>query len=335
MPFRDEIRLTVRAGDGGDGCVSFRREKYVPKGGPDGGDGGRGGDVVIVADPQLSSLEHLEARRLLAAENGRPGEGGRRHGRNGADLVVRVPVGTVVRDAERGHVLRDLSRPGARLVVVRGGEGGRGNVHFATAERRTPRRAERGRKGEERRIHLELKTIADVGLLGFPNAGKSTLLGLLTGARPRVGAYPFTTLAPNLGEMVVDYEAYRIADVPGIVEGASRGRGLGIRFLRHVERTDVLLHVVDLSQPDPAAAYRVVREEIEAHGGGLVEKPEIVTATKLDLVEDVEERLAALRALGLSPIAVSAVTGEGVDRLRRSLVEAVEGRRREAGKGLR
>jgi len=330
VSFVDELRINVRAGDGGNGCVSFRREKYVPKGGPDGGDGGDGGDVIIRADGKILSLESLGSKRRFKAQNGQPGTGSKCHGRNGRDLTILVPAGTLVRDGERGHVLKDLDEDGSSIVVATGGKGGRGNPHFASAAFRTPRRAEPGRPGEQRSLTLELKLIADVGLLGYPNAGKSTLLGAISNASPEVGAYPFTTLTPNLGILEVDWEPYVIADVPGIIEGAHRGRGLGQRFLRHVERTRVLLHLIDASAAggrEPEVAYRSVRDEIEAYAAELRTKPEIVALTKMDEVDDREAVEQAARRFTANPHFVSAVTGEGLADLAAALVDAVNSAR--------
>jgi len=322
--FRDEIRIVVRAGSGGAGRVSFRREKYVPRGGPDGGDGGDGGDVVIEAVAKLMSLESLAARRTYVAQDGGAGGGAKQHGRNGRDLVLQVPAGTLVKDGERGHLLKDLDRVGARVIMAKGGQGGRGNTHFSTATDRAPRTAEPGQPGESRSLHLVLKLIADVGLVGFPNAGKSTLLQALSSARPRIAAYPFTTLTPNLGIIEFDFEPYVIADVPGLIEGAHEGKGLGVQFLRHVERTRVLLHLVDAAgEVSPLLAYRAVRGEISAFGGELAEKPEIVVLTKLDLLEDREARLSELRAELPGALAVSSVDREGLDGLIEALVREV------------
>ncbi len=331
MPFRDEVRIRVRAGDGGAGRVSFRREKYVPKGGPDGGDGGDGGSVVIEVDPNLGSLEGIDPRRAHRAEDGRPGGGAKCHGRNGEDLVLRVPAGTLVRDGERGHVLKDLDRAGATVVIAKGGKGGKGNARFATSTDRTPTKATPGTPGEERSLHLELKIIADVGLLGFPNAGKSTLLHALSGANPQVGAYPFTTLTPNLGILEHEWEPYVIADVPGLIEGAHRGKGLGDRFLKHVERTRVLLHLVDAADGSAGVAerYRAVRDEVAAYSDELARKPEIVVLTKLDLVEDRPALEAELEEAGVRGVLVSAETRDGVDALIDALVAAVRAARGE------
>ncbi len=318
----------MKAGDGGNGRVSFRREKYIPKGGPDGGDGGKGGDVVIRADAKLLSLESLGATRTFRAKDGKGGGQSKCSGKDGADLVLTVPCGTLVKDAERGHVLKDLARAGDEVVIARGGKGGRGNARFSSATERTPRRAEPGEDGESRAVALELKLIADAGLVGFPNAGKSTVLAALSHARPKIAAYPFTTLSPNLGIVEADYERYIVADVPGLIEGASKGRGLGARFLRHVDRTRVLLHLVEASgHLTPLAAYRAVRHEIEQFGGELASKPEIVVLTKIDLAEDRRAAEKELRAAGVKPMVVSAVTGEGIPELLEALVRSMQSAR--------
>ena len=324
--FIDEAVITVRSGAGGDGSKSFRREKYVPFGGPDGGDGGRGGDVVLVADRNLATLVDQRLRREVRAENGAPGAGANKTGRSAADLVIRVPVGTIVRDAAddpEAPPLADLASDGQRCVVAQGGRGGRGNMRFATATRQTPDFFEPGRPGEERRLHLSLKLLADVGLVGFPNAGKSTLLRRISAARPRVAAYPFTTLVPHLGVAEVGERRFVVADVPGLVEGASEGAGLGDRFLRHVERTRVLIHLVDvgnalLEGSDPIELYEKIRAELTAYAAELAQRRELVVLNKVDLVAD-RERLAkieaALRARGREVFRVSGATGEGVPEL--------------------
>ncbi len=326
--FRDEVVLKIKAGNGGRGCVSFRREKFVPKGGPDGGDGGAGGDVILEADENHNTLYHLIHRPRFAAPNGAPGSGKKCAGRDGHDLVVRVPVGTLARDLDRDVLLKDLGRHGQRLVICRGGKGGRGNSHFATATRQAPRHAETGTPGEERRVRLELKMIADVGLVGLPNAGKSTLLSRLSAARPRIAEYPFTTLVPSLGIVRVgEFGTFVMADLPGIIEGAHRGRGLGDKFLRHIERTRVILHLVDVSplalQP-PLEAYRVIREELRSYSPALAAKPEIVAATKGDLPGAAENAEALRKEVPCLPI--SAATGKGLPGLVRELFRALSRR---------
>jgi len=334
--FIDAARITVRAGRGGNGCVSFRREKYVPRGGPNGGDGGRGGSVIFRVDEGYNTLLHVHHRRTVRAERGCHGEGSDKIGASGRNEIVPVPPGTVVRDAETGEVLADLVDPGEEFVAARGGRGGRGNARFATSTNRAPRRAEEGKPGEERELELELKLLADVGLVGLPNAGKSTLLSRVSAARPKVASYPFTTLEPHLGVMKVPGDAFRtvvLADIPGLIEGAHAGAGLGIQFLRHVERCGVLAHLVDLADP-VAIADRVaaIRNELAAYDPPLDNRPWVLVGTKLDAVTG-EERAAAMKALqesaercGVPWLAISAVTGEGLDRLAYRLAELVSSR---------
>lgn len=321
--FRDEAVLQCTAGKGGQGCSSFRREKYVNMGGPDGGDGGDGGSVVLVAETQESSLYRLARHVEARAEDGRPGEPSHRTGRRGNDEVLTVPVGTVVRDAEHGNLLADLATDGARVTVAAGGKGGRGNSRFATAVNQAPRHFERGMPGERRKLKLELKLVAEVGLIGLPNAGKSTMLSVLTAARPKVGAYPFTTLDPALGILSGGRNGRDVvlADIPGLIEGAADGKGLGHRFLRHVERTRMLLHLVDCSSEaaDPVADWRTIREEIEAYSAELAARPTVLLATKVedDAARAQAEALFAAAGAGLQ---VSAATGDGLDALVRLLL---------------
>ncbi len=331
--FIDEAKILVVAGCGGDGCVGFRREKYVPRGGPDGGDGGRGGDVVLVANRNLATLLEPRLRPELRAESGAPGSGNRRHGRRGEDLEVRVPIGTLVFDAEAppgAPPLADLVHHGQRHVAARGGRGGRGNACFATPTRQTPDFAEPGRPGQSRRLRLSLKLLADVGLVGLPNAGKSTLLRRLSAARPRVAAYPFTTLVPHLGVAQAGERRFVVADVPGLIEGASRGVGLGDRFLRHVERTRVLVHVLDVAdatEPDPLARYETVRRELAAYDPSLPKRTEIVALNKVDLLPDRDWLAALERELagrGRTCLRVSAATGEGVAELVAAMARALD-----------
>ncbi|MDR7556576.1 MAG: GTPase ObgE [Armatimonadota bacterium] len=330
----DQARIYVKGGDGGRGCVAFRREKFVPKGGPDGGDGGAGGDVVAVADEGLTTLVDFKYRQHLRAGDGGHGEGGRRTGRRGADLVVRVPVGTIVRDARTGEVLADLVAHGQRAVLARGGRGGRGNARFATPTRRAPRIAEPGEPGEERWVELELRLLADVGLVGLPNAGKSTLLRRISAARPAVGDYPFTTLQPVLGVVELsDGRRFVAADLPGLIEGAHAGAGLGIQFLRHVARTRVLIYVVDLAAPeDPLDALATVRRELAQYDPGLAQRPAIVALNKVDLPQArarADDAVAALAARGVHGLPVSGATGEGVPALVEAAAALLDAARRE------
>ncbi len=316
----DVAKIHVIAGAGGPGCVSFRREKYVPKGGPDGGDGGRGGSVMLCVDPHVRTLLDCREQPRYRADPGRPGSGNNRSGKDGADLTVRVPRGTLVKDAESGAVLADLVNVGEAYVAARGGRGGRGNSHFATPTHQTPRRADPGETGQERRLDLELKLIADVGLVGLPNAGKSTLLARITRARPKIAAYPFTTLEPNLGIVVLDEERqFVVADIPGLIEGAHVGRGLGIQFLRHLERTRVLAFLVDVTSEHAAADLALLKREMALHSGAFAAKPALVVLTKADLVGP-DERSAVLRGAGIPQARlISAQSGEGV----RELVETL------------
>jgi GTP-binding protein len=326
--FLDEAVITVRSGAGGDGCVSFRREKYIPRGGPDGGDGGRGGSVFLQGRSDLTTLIDISRRAVHRAEDGKPGGGNNRAGRNARDLVIGVPVGTVVREIlpdippREGPVLGDLLVEGQRLRVARGGKGGRGNKAFATATHQVPREREEGTPGEERKLYLELKLIADVGLTGLPNAGKSTLLSRLSRATPKIADYPFTTLNPHLGIVELgDHERLVFADIPGLIEGAHRGAGLGIDFLRHVERTSILVHLVSCesgSAERMAADYRTVEAELASHSESLAAKPRLVAASKLDLLlpEEGEALVMALsREIGAEVLPLSAVTGRGVPEL--------------------
>jgi GTP-binding protein len=318
----DRARIHVESGKGGNGCVSFRREKYVPFGGPDGGEGGRGGHVYIVVDRHLNTLINFKHQQHFRAENGRPGEGGRRHGRNGADLDVLVPPGTVVRGVEEeAGIEADLTALGQRLLVARGGRGGRGNAAFTSPTRQTPRMAEVGEPGEERWLELELKLIADVGLVGYPNAGKSTLLSAVSAARPKIAAYPFTTLSPNLGVVTVGDLSFVLADIPGLIEGASEGAGLGLEFLRHVERTRLLIHVLDgagVDGRDPLDDFHATNQELAGYSSALAVRHQLVAVNKMDL-PDARERWERLcQELPSSPedtFAISAATGEGVQAL--------------------
>jgi len=298
--FVDEAQIHVKAGDGGNGCVSFRREKYIPKGGPDGGDGGYGGSVKFVADPQVNTLMDFASKHHWKAERGRDGMGSKMAGVGGEDLIITVPVGTLIFDQERGLLLADLNTPGKMVNIARGGRGGWGNWHYRSATNQTPRYAQPGTMGQERKLKLELKLIADIGLVGMPNAGKSTLLSSISAAKPKIGAYPFTTLQPQLG--ITELAGHRrmvVADIPGLIEGASGGAGLGHDFLRHIERTKIIVHLVDLFPPDgsdPADNYRVIRKELENFSPKLAEKQEVIAANKMDLEIDGQTAFEALKA---------------------------------------
>jgi GTP-binding protein len=325
--FIDEVRIRVKAGDGGNGCLAFRREKYVPRGGPSGGDGGRGGDVVFVASGHHNTLLHFRFNPEHEAERGRHGEGSNRSGREGASKDVPVPVGTIVYDDETGEVLHDFTHPGERFVIARGGKGGRGNQHFATSTHQAPTEHEPGRPGEEKKLRLELKLLADVGLVGFPNAGKSTLISRISAARPKIADYPFTTLEPNLGVVSAGDETFVVADIPGLIAGAHLGHGLGVQFLRHIERTRLLVHLVDVSEAtgrDPVDDFRVVMQELEGFSPDLVRKPMFVVASKVDVAQD-KARIESVKALAtekhLPFHAISSVTGQGIEDLKYNMAQ--------------
>jgi GTP-binding protein len=323
MKFLDEAKVYVRSGSGGNGCVSFRREKFIEFGGPNGGDGGRGGDVVVEAVDGLNTLIDYRYQQHFKAENGRPGMGKDRHGRNGADVVLKVPTGTQVYDEDGETLLADLTHVGQRAVLARGGNGGFGNAHFKTSTNRAPRHANPGQPGEELTIRLRLKLIADAGIVGLPNAGKSTFLAATTAAKPKIADYPFTTLHPQLGVVEIDGSEFVLADIPGLIEGAHEGAGLGDRFLRHVERCLVLLHLVDGTGAHAGKAYETVRGELAAYGHGLAEKPEIVALSKADALAPAEARQQCrrlARAAGKTPLIVSAATGTGVKEVLRALL---------------
>jgi GTP-binding protein len=327
--FIDEVRIKVSAGNGGNGCLAFRREKFVPRGGPSGGDGGRGGDVFMVASNHHNTLLHFRFNPEHKAERGRHGEGSNRSGREGHSIDLPVPVGTLVYDDATGDLLHDFTVAGERFVIARGGRGGRGNQHFATPTHQAPTEHEPGRPGEEKRLRLELKLLADAGLVGFPNAGKSTLISRISAAHPKIADYPFTTLEPNLGVVSVDDRTFVVADIPGLIEGAHLGAGLGIQFLRHVERTRLLIHLVDVSESsgrDPVHDFHVIMEELASFDPKLVEKPMIVLATKIDVAQDAE-RVESLRELasakGLPFHEISSVTGQGIEPLKFAMAEAI------------
>jgi len=338
--FVDEAKIAVKAGDGGNGCIAFRREKYVPRGGPSGGDGGRGGSVYLEANINDNTLLRYRYNREFKADRGRHGEGSNCTGVSGDDMILKVPVGTLVYDETSEELLADLKKPGQKVLVAQGGRGGRGNQHFAKPWHQAPREREEGEAGEERRLRLELKLLADVGLVGFPNAGKSTLISVISAARPKIANYPFTTLEPNLGVVNADGgtgghgtelgRTFVVADLPGLIEGASEGAGLGIRFLRHVERTRLLAHLIDTgdtAEMEPVKAFEIIEGELAAFSEDLVAKPTIVVATKLDATTDrtkLEELKIFCGEKGLEFHAISAASGEGVKDLVRSMADALE-----------
>jgi GTPase len=327
MKFLDEAKVYIRSGDGGNGCVSFRREKFIEFGGPNGGDGGKGGDVVALAVEGLNTLIDYRYQQHHTAKNGRGGMGKDRHGANGADIVVKVPVGTQIYEEDGETLLADLTEVGQRAVLAKGGNGGFGNAHFKTSTNRAPRHANPGQPGEEHTIRLRLKLIADAGIVGLPNAGKSTFLAAVSAARPKIADYPFTTLHPQLGVAAIDEREFVLADIPGLIEGAHEGSGLGDRFLGHVERCRVLLHLVDGTGEHAGKAYKTVRAELEAYGGGLAEKAEVVALNKADALtpEVLKEQVARLkRAAKKTPMVISAATGHGVPEALRALLKAVD-----------
>ena len=332
MAFIDEAKFFVKGGDGGNGCVSFRREKFVPKGGPDGGDGGDGGDVVIKASGRLASLIDFQYQSHFAAERGQHGMGRKKHGRNGAECIVNVPVGSLISDAETDEILADLVEEGQSIIAAKGGAGGRGNSHFASSTNRAPRIAGRGKQGEERWLRVELKLLADVGLVGLPNAGKSTLLASLSAARPKIAAYPFTTLEPHLG--VLQYGNHRpfiIADIPGLIEGAHKGAGLGHKFLKHIERTRVILHILDASGniDEVFNDYQTIEHELNRYKKVLLDRRMLILLNKTDLVEDrsrLQKIVDIFQGKNISVLAISALTGSGIDALKKNLVNILEDR---------
>ena len=336
--FIDEATIRVKAGDGGNGCMAFRREKYVPRGGPSGGDGGGGGNVVMESSERHNTLVHFRFNPEYKAQRGRHGEGSNKTGRDGESVVLKVPVGTLVYDAETGEKVHDFSRADERIVIARGGRGGRGNARFATSTHQAPREHEDGRPGEERVFRLELKLLADVGLVGYPNVGKSTLISRISAARPKIADYPFTTLQPNLGVVAVgqgsEERSFVVADIPGLIEGAHAGAGLGTQFLRHIERTRLLVHLVDVSdasgRPDPVKDVEVIMGELKSFGARLEEKPMIMVASKIDVAN--KDKLAQLKRYckqqNLELFPISAVTGKGIDPLKYAMATKVEEVRR-------
>ncbi|MGR3310984.1 MAG: GTPase ObgE [Candidatus Brocadiales bacterium] len=329
--FVDEAAIYVKGGDGGNGCVSFRREKFVPRGGPDGGDGGNGGSVILLVSQRVETLFDISSRVKYIAESGKHGEGTRKHGKKGKDLIIELPVGTVVKDKETGRILKDLKRQEESVVIARGGRGGRGNKHFASATNQVPRNAEEGKPGEERHLNLELKLFADVGLIGLPNAGKSTLLSRLSAARPKIAGYPFTTLYPQLGIVEVDnFRRFVVADMPGLIAGAHAGIGLGDEFLRHIERTKILVHILDISpvaKPEPVEAYHIIRNELTLYNPEVAKRTEIIVANKIDLLDN-ETGLARVQYLENQLLKriypISAVTGKNIDKLKKAVANALD-----------
>ena len=341
MQFLDQAKVYVRSGDGGNGAVSFRREKYVEFGGPDGGGGGKGGDVVVECVANLNTLLDFRYQQHFKAKKGGHGMGQNRTGAKGADVVLKLPPGTQIFEEDCETLIADLTKPGDRIVLLRGGNGGFGNTHFKSSTNQAPRHANPGQKGEEMNIWLRLKLIADAGIIGLPNAGKSTFLAAVSAAKPKIADYPFTTLHPNLGMVRIDGTDFVLADIPGLIEGAHEGVGIGDRFLGHVERTAVLLHLVDATLDDPAEAYAIVRGEVGAYGAGVAEKPEIVALSKADAVpkDEMKKKARALKkAAGITPLIVSAASGEGVTEVLRALASEVrdlraQGKKDAAGVG--
>ena len=320
--FVDEIEIWVKGGDGGNGCLSFHREKFVPKGGPDGGDGGHGGNIILEVDPQMNTLVDLRYHWKYRAPKGISGKGNNRHGKNGDDLIVKVPPGTIVKNPENGEVLMDLSDEQQQFIAAEGGRGGRGNARFKSSTNQAPRRVEEGRPGAEQALQLELKLLADVGIIGLPNAGKSTLISRISAARPKIANYPFTTLIPNLGVVrISDYRSFVVVDIPGLIEGASQGTGLGFQFLRHIERTRMFVHVVDVSSEstsDPVHDFHTINTELESYNPALLQRHQIVAANKIDVLDNTEQ-LDLLQTYceqqGIPCYPISAVTGEGVNNI--------------------
>ena len=326
MRFIDKAKIHVKAGDGGNGCVAFRREKFVPLGGPAGGNGGKGGDVILKADKRLQTLMDFKYKIHFKAKKGQHGSGSNKHGKSGEDLILKVPVGTVVKDAETGELIADLTEDGQEVVVAKGGKGGRGNAAFKSPTNQVPDYAEEGEKGEERWIELELKLLADIGIIGFPNAGKSTLISVLSHAKPKIADYPFTTLTPVLGVVEIDVgKSLVLADIPGLIEGASKGAGLGHEFLRHIERTKFLIHIIDISdfrEREPLEAFDIINREMESYSPELLKKPQIVVGNKIDILSDrgeIDKLKKAFEERGYTFIPVSLATKEGIDQLKKSL----------------
>jgi GTP-binding protein len=335
VKFIDEVCITVRSGDGGSGCVSFRREKYIPKGGPDGGDGGKGGDVVFFSSPRKRTLQHFQHKKEYSAEKGQNGQGRQKTGRSGADLLLEVPPGTVITDAEGGAVLKDFREPEEQFILLPGGRGGQGNARFKSSVNRTPRFSQPGEAGQHLHLKLELKLLADVGIMGFPNAGKSTLIRVISAARPKVADYPFTTLIPSLGVVRMDDESFVVADIPGLIEGAHSGAGLGIRFLRHIERTRILLHLMDAADIDPdnpLSRFAAINKELERYSPELAKKKQLVVLSKMDLPgADVAAELFAMTEGSPEFMCISAATGRGIRDLKYRMLKMIQDADRKRG----
>jgi GTP-binding protein len=323
MKFVDQANIEVIAGDGGNGCISFRREKYVPKGGPNGGDGGNGGDVIIIVDKNLQTLLDFKYRHKFKAENGEGGKGSNKHGKNGNDIVIKVPCGTIIKDRDTGKILIDLIQGGEKMVIAKGSKGGKGNTRFATSTNQAPRYATKGEKGESKSLDLELKLIAEVGIIGLPNVGKSTLLSKISSAHPKIADYPFTTLSPNLGTVkILEKDTnFVVADIPGLVEGSHQGKGLGLQFLRHIERTKILLFLLDASRPKPSADYQILKSELSAYNPELLKKPKIIAFNKIDLLSTSEKISFPFQE---SFVKISALTGKGIETLLEEIKEKLK-----------
>lgn len=327
MKFIDEVTIFVKGGDGGNGCISFRREPYVPKGGPNGGDGGDGGDVIIVTDDQLTTLLDLKYHTYNIAKNGEHGRGKDQYGKKGDNLIIKVPLGTVIKEKDSNIILKDLISLNDTYVAAKGGKGGRGNIHFVTPSNRAPYFAEKGKKGEERWLKLELKLIADVGIIGFPSVGKSTFISVVSACKPKIADYPFTTLIPNLGVVKYgDYQSFVIADLPGLIKGASEGAGLGIRFLKHAERTKLFIHMIDISNDkrDPINDFNTINYELESYNPELIKKPQIVALNKIDILENrekIKEISQRFKEIGVKVYPLSAITKEGIREILNEVIE--------------
>jgi len=328
MKFIDLAKIVIKSGDGGNGHISFRREKYVPKGGPDGGNGGKGGDVVFMVDPNLNTLLDFKYKRFYKAENGKPGGKSNKTGKNGKDVLIRVPPGTIIKDAVTEEVVADLALTNEKYIILYGGAGGKGNSEFATPTNQTPRFAEEGKPGEEMEIILELKLIADVGIVGMPNAGKSTLISVISAAKPKIADYPFTTLIPNLGIVKIDLDkSFVVADIPGLIENASDGKGLGIQFLRHVERTNVLVFLIDSLSENPKKDFKILQNELKKYNPKMLEKTRIICLSKVDALTDNEREKLSKLSFGKhekKPLLISAVTGESIEKLKKMMWDSIQ-----------